>query len=177
MAVCQWRGCSAKTTWKHLVSLESLASVSHESRTVLRVLLINNTNLKYTTTAPTKEKIFLQKKHTHTHMHSSLCPPGPKQDVPTFDFETPTAGFAASGVSVVPRDPRRHSIKFLTPLLPLGFQQFTVEIWLPVEQQIPRHRQSSHRSPGERSFIPLMVEKRDFDSEAKVPSLRQNWER
>lgn len=104
-------------------------SLYHTKAARLRVLIINNTNSKYTNTAPIKTNLSTE----NTHTHSSLCPSGPRQDVPTFDFEAPTAGFAASGVSVVPTYPRRHSIRFLTRLLPLGFHQFTVEIWLPVE--------------------------------------------
>lgn len=68
----------------------------------------------------------------NSHTHGSLCLTGQRQDVPTFDFEAATAGVAASGASDVPKDPRRHGIKFSTPLLPLGFHQFIVEIWLPV---------------------------------------------
>lgn len=77
-----------------------------------------------------KKKLFSRK---HPRTLCSLCLTGQRQDVPTFDFEALTAGLAASGVSAVPRDPRQRGIKFLTPLLPLGFHQAIVEIWLPVE--------------------------------------------
>lgn len=51
----------------------------------------------------------LKKKHffrKQLRTHGSLCLTGQRQDVPTFDFEAVTAGLAASGASVVPKDPQ-----------------------------------------------------------------------